>query len=581
MCGIYFCYGDTCAAQTYIRHTCLRKRGPDEEKSISDGKALAVFYHLAIVSIKDSMQPFVQDGIYLLCNGEIYNHKWLTEGFMLPIKTKSDCECILHLYMQYGIEKTIDLIEGEFAFILYDSIKGRIHFARDRLGRKPLFYSMAETQRETQKIDICSLYSGLEFASKKQVIPRILYTYDVESGILSQQQYYAFIYRPTDVTKRDLFWLFVEAVQKRVEQSDRPVGFLLSGGFDSSLVLSAALNYTNLSSPPHVFTIGFTEDAPDIKSAELMVKFLQAKLGVNCIKWHKIILPIQDGLNAIPDVIRALETYDTTTIRASTPMYLLSKYIAENTDVKVILSGEGSDELFGGYLYFKYAPNDQAFRAEIIDRLNELYLYDALRADRSTAEHGLEIRTPFLDDQFVEASLQSFDLKKCIKNTKELIRECVYTGLLPYEILYGKKEAFSDAVGLSWKEAIVCEAEKFCKILKAPASWEVSRIPARFAKELISYTDADSSLSPHIQPVTDEMTYFQILFANRFKDSWEVLPKLWLPNQDWVTTGVEPSARILPDYSVPANSALHLSESNVAAEVVDSVKKADSDSQED
>lgn len=560
MCGIYFCYGDEKAEQTCTKHACLKNRGPDELRCLSNGKAFSAFYRLAIVGIRDGMQPFVQDGITLLCNGEIYNHQWLEDRYSLKVKTKSDCECILHLYREYGIEKTLELIDGEFAFIIYDSSKGVIHFARDRLGRKPLFYSV-----DDKKIDICSLYSGLEFTTKEQVVPRYLYTYNTQSSILTKQQYYAFIYRPTDVANQDLFWLFVEAVSKRVSQSERPVGFLLSGGFDSSLVLSTALEFADLPSPPHAFTIGFSEDAPDVKAAELMVNYLRAKYGADCIKWHKVILPIEDGLYAIPDVIKALETYDTTTIRASTPMYLLSKYIKENTDVRVILSGEGSDELFGGYLYFKYAPDDQAFRAEIIDRMNELYLYDVLRADRSTAEHGLEIRPPFLDDQFVEATLQSYHLTKCVRNTKELIRECVETeGLLPDEILYGKKEAFSDAVGLSWKEAIVLDAKKFCDILQAPASW-VYDIPTRFVKDLLVYKDTPLSLN--IPPETPEMKYFQILFANRFKDSWNVLPKLWLPNQNWVKTGVEPSARVLPNYSEPSNLALHSNEPNVASDV--------------
>lgn len=553
MCGIYFCYGDEKAEQSCTKHSCLKNRGPDELRCLQNGKAFSAFYRLAIVGIQDGMQPFVQDGITLLCNGEIYNHQWLKDRYLLKVKTKSDCECILHLYREYGIEKTLELIDGEFAFIIYDADKEIIHFARDRLGRKPLFYSISD-----KKIDICSLYSGLEFTPKEQVVPRYLYTYNIQSSILTKQQYYTFIYHPTDVTKQDLLWLFIEAVGKRVSQSERPVGFLLSGGFDSSLVLSVALEFEDLPSPPHAFTIGFSEDAPDVKAAELMVNYLRAKYGANCIKWHKVILPIEDGLYAIPDVIKALETYDTTTIRASTPMYLLSKYIKENTDVRVILSGEGSDELFGGYLYFKYAPDDQAFRAEIIDRLNELYLYDVLRADRSTAEHGLEIRPPFLDDQFVEATLQSYNLTKCIRNTKELIRECVETkSLLPDEILYGKKEAFSDAVGLSWKEAIVLEAKKFCDILQAQVPY-VYNIPTRFVKDLIAHND--TPLSSNITPETPEMKYFQILFANRFKNSWNLLPKLWLPNQNWVKTGVEPSARVLPNYLEPINLEMHSSE---------------------
>ena len=238
-------------------------------------------------------------------------------------------------------------------------------------------------------------------------------------------------------------------------------------------------------------------------------------------------------------------------------MYLISKYIAKNTDVKVILSGEGSDELFGGYLYFKYAPDDKAFRVEIIDRLNELYLYDVLRADRTTAAWGLEIRPPFLDDDFVEKTLNCAYLKTGKTNTKELIRDCVAEyKLLPDEILHGKKEAFSDAVGLEWKERIQAHANQFVKeflteeIIEQPvnihdgyelfssykSNWALAKTPHEYSK--------------HIVPETNEMKYFQYLFNRKFPDSWHLLPHLWLPNQNWVKTGVEPSARILPNYDM-------------------------------
>ncbi len=532
MCGIYFCLGE--CKETLTKHACLESRGPDRMNVVHTEDYFAAFHRLAIVGVSDGMQPFQDGDLTLLCNGEIYNYDAIKKLYDLPVKSSSDCECILHMYRAVGIEATVRALDGEFAFVLYDSTKKIMHFARDILGRKPLYYSV---DADTKKIDVCSLYAGLEFENKQQVVPRYLYTYDAETAVLSKQVYHSFIYTQKDNNILDLYDAFRTAVYKRVHQSERPVGFLLSGGFDSSLVLSVALAHANLTQPPHVFTIGFAEDAPDIKSAELMVAWLRKQYGENCIKWHRIIMPLQSGLDAIPDVIQALETYDTTTIRASTPMYLISKYIAENTDVKVLLSGEGSDELFGGYLYFKYAPNDQAFRAEIIDRLNELYLYDVLRADRTTAAWGLEVRPPFLDDDFVNAVLNCKELKKCKGNTKELIRDVVSKeGLLPDEILYGKKEAFSDAVGMTWKDAIQHHANEF-----------VAKLP-EVEKSFEGY-------SPHIPPVTAEMMYFQYLFRERFiskpsdsKDAYQLLPHLWLPNQHWIKTGIEPSARILPNY---------------------------------
>jgi asparagine synthase (glutamine-hydrolysing) len=530
MCGIYLCIRQrTEANKNLTKHVCLRPRGPDATRIVDASDYYAAFYRLAIVGMLDGMQPFEADhgDIVMLCNGEIYNHETIVKEHAIPVKTHSDCECIIHLYQKLGIDAVLEQITGEFAFIILDRKKQVMHFARDRLGRKPLFYS---TDTNTSAFDVCSLFSGLEFEDKQQCIPGKVYTLDLATNELTNYVWHNFefdnIVRSLSDTHKLIADKFIEAVCMRTRQSERPVGFLLSGGFDSSLVLSVALRYANLTSPPHAFTIGFSEDAPDIKSAEIMVKWLRATYGENCIQWHKVILPIQDGLEAIGDVIQALETYDTTTIRASTPMYLISKYIAEKTNVKVVLSGEGSDELFGGYLYFKYAPSDEAFRGEVLDRLNELYLYDVLRADRTTAACGLEIRPPFLDDQFINVVLATHALVRCKNNTKELIRAAFQSmDLLPDEILHGKKEAFSDAVGMSWKEAI----QKFAET---------------------TTVDNELSYSQHIPPQTAEMRYFQHVFRSKFGDNaWHVLPYLWLPNQDWVKTGVEPSARVLPVYN--------------------------------
>ena len=551
MCGIYFCLKNTQSVEQTHKHQCLQNRGPDAVSILEKDDYYAAFYRLAIVGVLDGMQPFVKDGVILLCNGEIYNHEKLERRYSLKNRSHSDCEVILHLYNKIGLEATVQAIEGEFAFVLYDSNTKLLHFARDRLGRKPLFYSINQNM-----IEVCSLFSGLssvgdstvdkilgdtetkvvDHTTATQVVPGIIYTWNKTVKCLTEQRYHLFAYNPNgDVDNKGIHMEFINAVVKRVSQSERPVGFLLSGGFDSSLVLSVALKYCKFAQPPHVFTIGFDPMAPDVLSAELMVNWLKKMYGENCIQWHKVILPISDGLDALPKVIKALETYDTTTIRASTPMYLISKYIAEKTDVKVVLSGEGSDELFGGYLYFKYAPDNFAFRAEICKLLNELYLYDVLRADRTTAEHGLEVRPPFLDDQFVSLVLQSFNLRLGSATTKEFIRNIINeydSALLPPEILWGKKEAFSDAVGLNWKEEIVKFADKWVE--KADAVEEIG---------------VDETTSPHIKPITNEMKYFQYLFKKEFGSvAWHLLPKLWLPNQTWIKTGVEPSARVLGVY---------------------------------
>jgi asparagine synthase (glutamine-hydrolysing) len=544
MCGIYFCSIsaanelDSKQTSRFLRHKCLKQRGPDAYKAIIESDYFAAFYRLAIVGLENGMQPFMKDDVIMMCNGEIYNCVELENHHDLDCKTGSDCECILQLYLKYGIDYTVDVLNGEFAFVLYDRKKQMVFFARDRLGRKPLFYS-----HDGDELDVCSLYSGLEFTDRQQVVPGVLYNFNTNAKKLSQIRYHQFFYKPDNLVGRNynsrdvLFQRFTDAVCTRIEQTERPIGFLLSGGFDSSAVLSVALDSGVLKSAPHVFTFGFSDQAPDVLSAELMVNWLKKKYGDSCVVWHKVIMSLHEGLDALPVVVNLLETYDTTTIRASTPMYLISKYISKNTDVKVLLSGEGSDELFGGYLYFKYAPDDYAFRAEIIKRLEELYLYDVLRADRTTAECGLEVRTPFLDDDFVEYILRSRQLTRCTKNTKELIRDVFASrNLLPDEILQGKKEAFSDAVGHSWKEAIAEFAESEMK------------------------KHSDESLSPgaHIKAETYEMQYFQMLFDVYYPESWHLLPALWLPNQDWVTTGVEPSARVLSVYHMDVQKSVDL-----------------------
>lgn len=522
MCGIYFLFKGNKSLPTF-QHTKLLNRGPDFTNVVDTNEFHAAFYRLAIVGYENGMQPFESDSVVMLCNGEIYNYKELIEKYQLPVTTDSDCECILHLYKKLGIEQTIAILDGEFAFVIYDKVAKLLHFARDRLGRKPLYTGFLSEQ-----LEIASLYSCLSLPNKYQVVPGLIYTYDVAHSTCSTMRYHYFTYNPNDnITNDMLYDNFCSAVRKRITQSERPVGFLLSGGFDSSLVLSIALKYKMTKTIPHVFTIGFDENAPDVKSATIMVDYLRRLYGIDCIIWHKVILPIQDGLNAIPDVIRILETYDTTTIRASTPMYLISQYIVKNTDVKVILSGEGSDELFGGYLYFRYAPNNQAFRSEICKLLNNLYLYDVLRADRTTANFGLEVRPPFLDDMFVRNVLSSKALTKSETTTKSLIRTIMINkNVLPDSILLGKKEAFSDAVGLIWKDAI-----------------------AKHANGILDTLDNSKDLSPHLTPVTAEEYWYQTLFAKYYPNSWTLLKELWLPNQAWVKTGREPSARVLGVYS--------------------------------
>jgi asparagine synthase (glutamine-hydrolysing) len=481
------------------------------------------------------MQPFHQDNITLICNGEIYNHHKLANEMKVD-KCKSDCEIIIYLYNNYGIMETVKKLDGEFAFVLLDHSKKVVYAVRDITGVKPLYY------RKTDRyIEFSSLVSAISTPDGvEHIIPRNIYKYDLNTKELKRENYYDFITGDNVITTEsyymEIYKSLNNAVIKRISQSERPVGFFLSGGLDSSAVLAIALQYYQSLSTKviniHVFTFGFEEKAPDVMSANFIIDYFRKKYGDDCVIWHLLVEPIENGLDALPEVITALETYDTTTIRASTPMYLLSKYIKNNTDITVILSGEGSDELFGGYLYFQYAPDEKSFTSESIKLMSELYLYDNLRADRTTANNSLEIRPPFLDKDLIESVYKSKYLLRNNKYTKMALRVALSTceyELLPAEILYGKKEAFSDAVGLSWKDEILKYAINYISTLAT------------------SDKDIDS-LSPYIKPNTDEQIMYELLFMKYVGNCWQLTKKLWLPNQQWVDTGSEPSARVLPIY---------------------------------
>lgn len=522
MCGIYFQYTNKGIIDTPTKHECLKVRGPDNHRYVSSKKYFAAFYRLNINSINNGMQPFIRDDILIMCNGEIYNHEKLRQSENLRSGKFSDCAIIPDLYEKLkNIHSICRVLNGEFSFVMFDEVNECVYFYRDQFGRKSLYYTVQD-----EDIEICSLVKGFEYQSHiKPVMPGILYEF--KKGNINMHIIKSPVTLCDEVISPSSHYnRLVDAVYERTNMCDKPVGFLLSGGLDSSSILAISMSINKW--VHHAFTIGFSENAPDIISAGIVVEFLQRKYGKEKLIWHKIIYSDYYGLSLLPDVICAIETYDTTTVRASTPMYIISKYISENTNIKVILSGEGSDELFGGYLYFKYAPNNIAFQNEIQKLLENIHAYDVLRADKSTACHGLEVRTPFLDDNFVEYILKDKMLVCGKHNTKELLRTILMTHfkLLPDSIIFGKKEAFSDAVGSSWKKSINFMAENFVKTLNIEAK----------------------DLAKHIPAETDEMKCFQYIFKTFIGNKWNLLNNLWLPNQTWISTGVEPSATILPNY---------------------------------
>ena len=406
----------------------IRHRGPDWSGIYQGGSAILAHERLSIVDPASGGQPLKSpDGkLVLAVNGEIYNHQALREQFKgeYEFQTGSDCEVILALYRKKGIHFLEDL-NGIFAFALYDTEKDVYLIARDPIGVIPLYYGYDNAGH----LLVSSELKGLEgYASMYHVF---------QPGYLHDA---------------------LMAAVKRQLMCDVPYGVLLSGGLDSSLISAIAKQYaskrieTDSTSEAwwpqlHSFAVGL-KGAPDLAAAR---KVAEAIGTVH----HEVNYTIEEGLDAIRDVIYYIETYDVTTVRASTPMYLLARVI-KSMGIKMVLSGEGADEVFGGYLYFHKAPDAKAFHEETIRKLSKLYLYDCLRANKSLAAWGVEGRVPFLDKEFLDVAMRlNPAAKMCPGKTieKKILREA-FDGLLPPEILWRQKEQFSDGVGYSWIDTL-------------------------------------------------------------------------------------------------------------------------------
>ena len=442
MCGIFAVISDN---QKDLKGPTnkLHHRGPDDYSVSRLGKCYMEFWRLAINGTTEfsGTQPMFYRNSVMVCNGEVYNHLELgnTEG-------QSDCEIIQPMIELEGISRAVELINGDFAFVWSDG--DRFYAARDRVGVRPLFF--------------VHLDSGMAFASEAKALlhfkkpinhfpPGHIYDSELDEFICYAKMYYPkpprYINDRADVME-NIHNKLVEAVKLRFETTERPVGFFLSGGLDSSII--AAIGASLSDDPIHTFSIGFEgSDSPDLIAAR--------KVAEHIGSIHKeVTFTLKEGLEAIKDVIWHLETYDVTTIRASVPMYLLSKYISENTDIKVILSGEGSDELFGGYLYFHSAPSVDAFAKESNRLLRDVNLFDVLRADRCTAAHGLELRVPFFDPDFIEYVMDGFspEIKADHEQIEKAILRHSFVEYLPEEILMRQKNGMSDAVGYNWVNGI-------------------------------------------------------------------------------------------------------------------------------
>ena len=599
MCGIFSILNNTHFIPRNVIHESFMKgvnRGPEYSEMIDlYGNIVFGFHRLAINGLNSiSNQPMTIDKITLMCNGEIYNFKELFKMINVEPQTNSDCEIIIHLYKKFGIEYTLSLLDGYFSFIIYDasvnSEEPVIYLARDPLGVRPLYImqpdEMVNTECSSKQKMNATKFPIIAFASELKMLSDVLnYNNDLlhfeetheEHSMTSYSKYKPFqikqyppgtyskltkevkvlsfykfdIYAKkystpymfnnkfdTDLTDtiskyeynqifEQVYNAFTEAVKKRViGTSDRKIACLLSGGLDSSLVASLVAKYSGCEQI-ETYSIGMP-GGEDLKYAKMVADHIGSK-------HTEIIVSEEDFLQIIPEVIKVIESYDTTTVRASVGNYLVSKYIANHSEAKVIFNGDGSDELMGGYLYFHAAPDALSFDRETRRLLEDIHYFDVLRSDKSISSNGLEPRTPFLDINWVNTYL-SLPLKYRYnpgKPEKWLLRKSVEvldSTLLPNEVLWRTKEAFSDGVSSnkkSWYE-IINE-----NMNKQSQSMDV------FGK--VTY----------LTPQTKEQIFYRSIFENLYPNCEKVVPYFWMPR---FIEATDASARTLNIYKTHHSS---------------------------
>jgi len=465
MCGIVCAFrlkeaSDVLRLQVLSMAKCIRHRGPDWSGIYSNDKAIMAHERLAIVDPTSGKQPlFSEDRSFVLAaNGEIYNHSALRKQFegRYNFQTKSDCEVILALYKEKG-NSFLDELNGIFGFAIYDVEKDAYLIARDHMGIIPLY--MGWDQNGT--FYVASELKALEgICTKIELFPPGHYL-DSNEGELKRwysrdwMEYKNVKDNETDIAK--LRKALEDAVHRQL-MSDVPYGVLLSGGLDSSITSAIAKKYADkrIESDDkdkawwpqlHSFAIGL-EGSPDLAAAQKVAKHLDTV-------HHEIKFTIQEGIDAIRDVIYHLETYDITTIRASTPMYLMARAI-KAMGIKMVLSGEGADEIFGGYLYFHKAPSAKDFHEENVRKLDKLHMYDCLRANKSLASWGIEGRVPFLDKEFMDVAMSINPQDKMINGERmeKWVLRKAFEDMLPASVTWRQKEQFSDGVGYSWIDTL-------------------------------------------------------------------------------------------------------------------------------
>lgn len=465
MCGIVCAFdlkqkSEVLRPQILEMSKTIRHRGPDWSGIFDNEKAVMAHERLAIVDPASGKQPlFSPDGqLVLAANGEIYNHRELRQQLSsdYAFQTQSDCEIILALYKQKGVD-FLDDLNGIFGFAVYDVENDTYFLARDHMGIIPLYIGWDQNGT----FYVASELKALEpFCTKIELFPPGHYFYSKDNAFVQWYKrdwtdYEAVVDNQTSI---EAIKTALEAAVRRQLMSDVPYGVLLSGGLDSSVTSAIAKKYAQRRIESgdtkeawwpqlHSFSVGL-EGSPDLAAAQKVADHIGTV-------HHEIKFTIQEGLDAIKDVIYNLETYDTTTIRASTPMYLMARVI-KSMGIKMVLSGEGADELFGGYLYFHKAPNAKEFHQETVRKLDKLHMYDCLRANKSLAAWGIEGRVPFLDKEFMDVAMRINPQDKMINGErmeKWVVRKA-FEDMLPESVVWRQKEQFSDGVGYSWIDTL-------------------------------------------------------------------------------------------------------------------------------
>ena len=613
MCGIFALlnnYNDLSVPFIEEQFQKGKNRGP-EYSVLSNVMIYALFgfHRLAINGLNDnSNQPIIINDIAIICNGEIYNYKELYKSMNVRPKTDSDCEVIIHLYKKYGIEHTLQLLDGVFSFVLIDyrleNTESKIYIARDPYGVRPLYFMKPNGLNNNNESKIYAFASELKMLSeikqnlnKKIDEPEKFNTskkYTCDMITMTNYEIYQFqpgtymtfnlsykacsYWEPTNLITfyhkpgfasnmfidktidsyidiyKNIQKYLVNAVEKRCCTTERPIACLLSGGLDSSLIASLVNDYHNKNNLPPIetYSIGL-EGSEDLKHAKIVAEHLGTK-------HTEIVLTEKDFLDAIPNVIYAIESYDTTTVRASIGNWLLGKYISEHSNAKVIFNGDGSDELAGVYLYMNYAPDNNDFDKETRRLLNDIYMFDVLRSDKSISSHGLEPRTPFLDRSWVQYYLSipieirnhkiNDKIEKYLVRTAfsgDFYKNSKGNSLLPDKVLWRKKEAFSDGVS-QYSRSLYEIIQEHCN--KTFIQSELPEYPfikqsTEMYEHLATLLFYDSSNEKNLLPKNAEQFYYRKIFETHYKGMSNILPYFWMPK---FIDAVDASARTLEIY---------------------------------